>query len=154
MFTSRTRSAQETQMLAEKIAKLLPSPFVIALNGDLGAGKTTFVQGFCRQFQVKDTVNSPTFTLVNNYQGAVPIQHIDFYRLNTIDEIELLGIDEYLPPQNGYTLIEWASHAPELLPKDTLFITFKDRGNDTRELSFTLNNPNKELQNKLSGVSS
>ena len=140
----KTNSAQETQNLAKKLAKLLPAPLVIALNGNLGTGKTTFIQGFCQALQVKEPVTSPSFTLLNNYKGEVPIQHIDFYRLDTETEIELLGIDEYLPPKEGYTLIEWASHAPHLLPKDLVSLEFKDLGEDKREITLSFPNGNIE----------
>ncbi|MBU0580835.1 MAG: tRNA (adenosine(37)-N6)-threonylcarbamoyltransferase complex ATPase subunit type 1 TsaE [Candidatus Margulisbacteria bacterium] len=145
MFTIKTSSSKETKKIASNLAKILPAPFVLALNGNLGTGKTTFVQGFCQALKVKEVVNSPSFTLVNNYTGTTPVQHIDFYRLNTETEIELLGIDEYLPPQKGFTLIEWASHAPHLISKPYLELNFNDLGNDTREISFSLEGPAKNL---------
>ena len=75
--------------------------------------------------------------MVNNYQGQVPVQHVDFYRLHTETEIELLGLEEYLPPKKGYTLIEWASRAPHFLPKPHLLIELKDLGHDLREIAIS-----------------
>ena len=134
MLKVKTSSSSATKALAAKLAKLLPSPLVIALNGNLGTGKTTFVQGFCRALKVEGPVTSPSFTLLNNYAGKLPVQHIDLYRLASEAEIELLGLEEYLPPSCGYTLVEWAEHAPQLLPKTLLTINFRDLGDDKREL--------------------
>lgn len=152
MLKIKTSSPKETKDFANKLAKALPSPMIIALNGNLGTGKTTFVQGFGQALKVKETVNSPSFTLVNNYSGKEPIQHIDFYRLNSAAEIELLGIDEYLPPQNGFTLIEWASHAPQLLPEPYLALEFSDLGNDTREISLNIIGHSEDLSAKLKKI--
>ncbi len=137
MFTIRTNSPEETKQLAAQLARALPSPYVLTFSGDLGAGKTTFIQGFCAGLAVKETVHSPSFTLLNIYNGELPVYHIDFYRLNSESEIELLGIDEYLPPEQGFTLIEWANNAPHLLPKQRLILDLKDLGENTREISFS-----------------
>jgi tRNA threonylcarbamoyladenosine biosynthesis protein TsaE len=136
-----TRSPEETKNIAAKLAAILPRPLVLALNGDLGAGKTTFIQGFCRALNVHDVVNSPTFALMNNYQGEFPVYHLDFYRLNDEFEIEMLGIDEYLPPQDGFTLIEWAEKAPHLMPEEHVSLELKNLGDDSREIIVKVNNP-------------
>ncbi|MFA5928219.1 MAG: tRNA (adenosine(37)-N6)-threonylcarbamoyltransferase complex ATPase subunit type 1 TsaE [Candidatus Margulisiibacteriota bacterium] len=110
-----SRNIYETKQLA---AGLKPQAGqVIALQGDLGAGKTTFTQGLAESLGVTDYVTSPTFTLVNEYlTGTIPIYHIDLYRLESFRDAFDAGILEYLPSANGLTIVEWADKIPELLP--------------------------------------
>lgn len=109
-----------TEQLAEALAKLAQPGTVIALDGDLGAGKTAFSQLFAKHLGVKDTVNSPTFTLIKEYEGRLPFYHMDVYRLS-LDEADELGLDEYFYG-HGVTLVEWASLIEELLPEAKLQI--------------------------------
>lgn len=111
---------QGTEQLAAALAKLALPGTVIALDGDLGAGKTAFSQLFAKHLGVKDTVNSPTFTLIKEYEGRLPFYHMDVYRLS-LDEADELGLDEYFYG-DGVTLVEWASLIEELLPQDVLRI--------------------------------
>ncbi|MNO22698.1 tRNA threonylcarbamoyladenosine biosynthesis protein TsaE [compost metagenome] len=111
---------QGTEQLAAALAKLALPGTVIALDGDLGAGKTAFSQLFAKHLGVKDTVNSPTFTLIKEYEGRLPFYHMDVYRLS-LDEADELGLDEYFYG-DGVTLVEWASLIEELLPQDVLHI--------------------------------
>ncbi|MFC1478948.1 tRNA (adenosine(37)-N6)-threonylcarbamoyltransferase complex ATPase subunit type 1 TsaE, partial [Candidatus Margulisiibacteriota bacterium] len=114
---------------------------VIALIGQLAAGKTTFVQGLADQLQIKDYVVSPTFTLVNEYrQGKMPLYHIDLYRLNSLEEALAAGIQEYLPPEDGITVVEWADHIPELLPPKHTAVTLSVVEDTIREISILNNN--------------
>lgn len=109
-----------TERLAAYLAGQALPGTVIALDGDLGAGKTAFSQLFARHLGVKGTVNSPTFTLIKEYKGRLPFYHMDVYRLS-LDEAEELGLDEYFYGQ-GVTLVEWASLITELLPPNLLHI--------------------------------
>lgn len=109
-----------TEQLAAVLARLAQPGTVIALDGDLGAGKTAFSQLFAKHLGVKDTVNSPTFTLIKEYEGRLPFYHMDVYRLSP-DEADELGLDEYFYG-NGVTLVEWASLIEELLPDEALRI--------------------------------
>lgn len=109
-----------TERLAAALAQLAQPGTVIALDGDLGAGKTAFSQLFAKHLGVKDTVNSPTFTLIKEYEGRLPFYHMDVYRLS-LDEADELGLDEYFYG-NGVTLVEWASLIDELLPEGVLRI--------------------------------
>ena len=104
------------------------SPVVIALHGNLGAGKTCFTQGLAQAAGVKEPVCSPTYTLISEYQGTVPFHHIDLYRLGGPEEAYDLGLDEYLET-DGITVIEWAERAAELIPPDAIHIRFT-RGDD------------------------
>jgi len=105
-------SHTQTQAVGEKLGTLISSRMIIALHGDLGAGKTTFVQGLAKGIGVPDTyyVTSPTYTLINEYPGRVPLFHMDLYRLGDIDELEYLGLDDILSSQ-GAIIVEW----PEIL---------------------------------------
>ena len=132
-------SPQATQALAGRIARMLVSEKrgtsneklstsvtgdLIALIGDLGSGKTTFVQGFCSALAIDQRVTSPTFTLMHIYwAGEQPVYHFDFYRLNSLEEIDLLGCQEYFDT-DAISLIEWPELALPLMPVDPLIIRF------------------------------
>lgn len=108
---------------------------VLALCGDLGAGKTQFVKGLAEGLEIKSEVTSPTFTLIHEYGGGLlPLFHIDLYRLETPGEALQLGLDEYLSP-SGVTVIEWADKFPELLPEAARWIRFTIGEGDDREIA-------------------
>lgn len=117
-----TNSPQETNELAKKIASITEDGDLITLVGNLGTGKTTFTQGLCQYLKVTGEVTSPTFTLINNYNGEKVIHHIDLYRLDHIEDTYGIGIEEYLPPYHGITLVEWADKFPEVLPDEYISI--------------------------------
>jgi tRNA threonylcarbamoyladenosine biosynthesis protein TsaE len=110
-----SHSEQQTQRIGARLAPLLKPGDVLALTGELGTGKTRWVQGVCQGLQVTDPVVSPTFTLVNEYQGRLPVYHIDLYRLNSAEEVITFGLEDYLFG-SGVTLIEWADQAIDYLP--------------------------------------
>ncbi len=120
--------AAEFFQALEKKAGGLASPVVIALHGNLGAGKTCFTQGLAQVAGVNEPVCSPTYTLISEYQGTVPFHHIDLYRLGGPEEAYDLGLDEYLEP-DGITVIEGAERAAELIPPDAIHIRLM-RGED------------------------
>lgn len=108
MVTSISHSLAETESLGERWGRDAKHGLVIALSGDLGAGKTQLVKGLARGLGITARVHSPTFTLVNVYTGGrLALFHIDLYRLETVEQIHSAGLDEYLKP-NGVTVIEWA----------------------------------------------
>ena len=108
MATSISHSPAETEALGEQFGRAAPSGLVLALCGDLGAGKTQFVKGLARGLGIKARVQSPTFTLVNIYTGGrLTLFHLDVYRLDTLEQIVAAGLEEYLQPE-GVTVIEWA----------------------------------------------
>ena len=121
---------QETKKFASRISKKIRQGQVIALNGDLGSGKTTFSQGFAKGLGIDQHVGSPTFKLVSEYVGFdLRLYHVDCYRLNNIEEFLNLGGENLLLPEKGITLIEWANIIHDLLPQDTIeikFTRFKD----------------------------
>lgn len=93
------------------------------LIGELGAGKTCFVQGLARGLGIEDNVSSPSFVLLREYKGRLPLYHIDLYRLEQLSEIADLGLDDYFYG-DGVSVIEWANRAPELLPVEHLLLDF------------------------------
>lgn len=111
----RTGTAAETQALAARLAARLRPGDVVALVGDLGAGKTCFAQGLGRALGVTGPMGSPTFTLINEYDGRMPFHHVDLYRLSGSAEALDLGLDELLDG-DGVTAIEWPERAPETIP--------------------------------------
>ena len=116
-----SHSEVQTRRLGARLAQLLQPGDVIGLVGDLGSGKTRWVQGVCQGLEVVDPVISPTFTLVNEYQGRWPVYHIDLYRLEDTADMLTFGLEDYLYGQ-GISLIEWADRADKHLPQDYLTI--------------------------------
>ncbi|WP_336776386.1 tRNA (adenosine(37)-N6)-threonylcarbamoyltransferase complex ATPase subunit type 1 TsaE [Paenibacillus sp. MMO-58] len=126
------RSEQETALLAQRIAGLVKPGTVLALDGDLGAGKTTFSQKFAKAIGVTDIVNSPTFTIIKEYEGAtMPFYHMDVYRLS-LEEADELGLDDYFFG-DGVTIVEWASLIEELLPPERLEMYIAHEGGEERQ---------------------
>lgn len=129
-----TQSPEDTRRWAERLAQHLQPGDVISLEGDLGAGKTTFTQGLAKGLGVAGVVNSPTFTLIKEYQGVMPLYHMDVYRMD--DEFEELGFDEYFFGE-GITVVEWASRIRSSLPSELLDIYIKRMEGDAREIRLT-----------------
>ncbi len=127
-------SPEDTICLGRKIGKLLKAGNVIALVGNLGAGKTVIAKGLCDGLGVKeDYITSPTYTIINQYDGRMPVYHIDLYRLNDSKELYNLGWDEYIYG-NGTCIIEWADKAAEMLPEEYLMLNIEVTGKDKREI--------------------
>lgn len=134
-FIYNTKSPEATTKLAVKLATLVNPGDVITLEGDLGAGKTTFTKGFAKGLGISRNVNSPTFTIIKEYtDGRIPLYHMDVYRLE--DSEEDLGFEEYFN-SDGVTMIEWASMIKDQLPPERLEIEIFRSGDDEREINFT-----------------
>lgn len=118
--TLRTKSVDDTQAIAGEVAALARAGDLILLVGELGVGKTAFVQGFARHLGVTAPVTSPTFTLVHRYEAALVINHVDVYRLDRLSELADLGLPEMF--EEGVTLIEWGDVVAPALPSDFLEI--------------------------------
>ena len=136
-----TTSLEETEALGEQIGRALEPETVVALFGELGAGKTTLTKGIARGLGVPDLVHSPTFTLIHEHKGRFPVYHIDLYRLESGQLIDL-GYEEYVYGQ-GVTIIEWAERAGDLLPPDRLDIRISGQ-DDQRTLDLTATGPRAE----------
>ncbi|MBI2092206.1 MAG: tRNA (adenosine(37)-N6)-threonylcarbamoyltransferase complex ATPase subunit type 1 TsaE [Deltaproteobacteria bacterium] len=132
-----TKSSDETREFAVKFAAGLKGGEVIALVGELGAGKTLFVQGLAAGFHIsrKYYVNSPTFTILNIYEGGkMPIYHFDWYRLGSENECLDIGLEEYFDGK-GVSVIEWADKFPKLLPEKTVWIKIDVEGEKKRRIT-------------------
>ena len=134
----QTKSTSETIRLGKRIGGLLRPGDVVALAGELGAGKTQFIKGLAEGAGVgKPTyISSPSFTLINEYPGRVPFYHVDLFRLERENEAEELGLEDYYQGE-GITAIEWADKIPSLLPKVLLLIHIAYTGKNTRSLEIT-----------------
>jgi tRNA threonylcarbamoyladenosine biosynthesis protein TsaE len=117
-------SAEETRAVGRTVAGFLAAGDVISLTGDLGAGKTTFIQGAAAGLLVTDPVLSPTFTLVRHYEGTLPVYHLDVYRLNRVQDVLDLGFDEILD-RGGVVFIEWGDAIDSLFPEAFLEVDLR-----------------------------
>jgi tRNA threonylcarbamoyladenosine biosynthesis protein TsaE len=136
MFSVIASSPEQTWEIGRLLGKLLEAGDTVCLFGDLGAGKTNLAYGIARGLDVREQyITSPTFTFVNEYQGRVPLYHIDLYRLKGPDELENIGFDEYLE-SDGVTVIEWAERAEDELPVKRLSVYLSSVDDKSRELGF------------------
>ena len=126
-----TKNAKETFQLGKKIGERAQPGQIYTLNGDLGVGKTVFTQGVARGLEIREPVNSPTFTILQEYEGGrLPFYHFDVYRIGDIEEMEEIGYDEYFFGE-GICLIEWAQLIEEILPENVISVTIeKDPAKD------------------------
>ena len=152
-----TESLEETWRLAAALAAELEPGCFVGLDGDLGAGKTTFVQGLCRVLEVVEPVASPTFVLLRVYRGHLTVYHFDAYRLESAADLDDLGADEYFWG-DGVSLVEWAERVVEALPPDRLDLRIEVSGEDSRRLAFVARGPRHgalldRLQRRLAGSS-
>ncbi|MFU8812609.1 MAG: tRNA (adenosine(37)-N6)-threonylcarbamoyltransferase complex ATPase subunit type 1 TsaE [Balneolaceae bacterium] len=129
-----TTGEEETKQLAEKIGREAEAGDIFCLKGTLGAGKTHFVKGFVRAFGIlEEAVSSPTFTLVHEYDGSLPVYHFDCYRLNRAEEAIEIGAEEYFYG-TGVCIIEWPERIEPILPSKRTTITFTITGEQTRTI--------------------
>ena len=117
-----SHSPEQTQLLGSYLGELARKADVLLLTGELGSGKTCLVQGIARGLDVKEYAFSPSFVILREYHGRLPLYHIDFYRLDHIEEIADLGLEEYFYG-DGVCVIEWAEKGLQVLPRDNLLIT-------------------------------
>ena len=133
-----TKSEEETRALGQRLGEKASKGDVYTLNGDLGVGKTVFTQGFAVGLGIRESVNSPTFTIVQEYEdGRMPFYHFDVYRIGDVEEMEEIGYEDYFYGQ-GVCLIEWAELIQEILPCGYVKITIeKDlkKGFDYRKIT-------------------
>ena len=132
-----SQNEEMTMEIAKKYAMSIKSPTVISLVGDLGAGKTTFAKGFAKGLEISELVTSPTFTILNTYEGRLPLYHFDMYRLSSCQEAEELGFEEYfdLKILKGVSLVEWAENVKGLLPQLHVEIKLEKLGESQRKIS-------------------
>jgi tRNA threonylcarbamoyladenosine biosynthesis protein TsaE len=135
-MTILTNSESETETLGRALGETLAPGAVLALYGGLGAGKTALVRGVARGMGISARVSSPTFTIVNEYPGKIPLFHFDMYRLQSADELFELGWDEYLA-RGGVIAVEWSENVMDCLPPDAISVRFAHTGGDTRRIEIS-----------------
>lgn len=120
-LTLNSHSAEQTQLLGTYLGKLAQKGDVFLFVGDLGTGKTCLIQGLARGLDIQEYAFSPSFVIVREYHGRIPLYHVDFYRLDHIEEIADLGLEEYLYG-NGVCAVEWAEKGLPVLPQENLLV--------------------------------
>jgi tRNA threonylcarbamoyladenosine biosynthesis protein TsaE len=131
-------SVEETWGLARKFAEVLKPGDVVCLEGDLGAGKTTFTQGLAAAMGVSGRVTSPTFCIVQEHLGADRLLvHMDLYRLHGEDDVEAIGWEDYLE-RGGICAVEWSENVADALPPETVFVTIEKTGEESRNIEITI----------------
>lgn len=136
MISIETHSFEETVELGEKFGKILKPGAVVCLSGDLGTGKTAFTNGIARALGIDAYITSPTFTIVNEYQGKYPLYHFDVYRISDAEEMFDIGFEEYING-DGITIIEWGEVIGYILPPELIKVNIlKDlkKGLDVRKI--------------------
>lgn len=129
-------SPEETQNIGVQLGELARAGDLFCLEGELGSGKTCFVQGLGRGLGIRDSIHSPTFVLANEHRGGrLPLYHLDVYRVHSADEAIGFGLDDYLAG-DGLLVIEWAEKIREALPEERLWISFEHVGENERAISF------------------
>ncbi len=139
-------SADDTRRLGERLGSLLQAGDVVLLSGELGAGKTVFVQGIARGLGYEGAVSSKSFVLLGQYDGRVTLYHADLYRLEDPEQVQELALDEI--SADGVLVVEWPERAPEVLPRHALQIEFQVTGEDTRTITFAGEGERAELLSK------
>lgn len=135
--TYKTNSEKETYALGRRFAESLKPGDAVSLEGDLGTGKTAFAKGVAAGLGVRDSVVSPTFTLVNSYEGAITLHHFDVYRIDDPDELLEIGWEEYLDP-GAVCLVEWGDRIPGLMPPATIRVLVARTPGDADERQITI----------------
>lgn len=134
-----------TDSLAAALARVVCPGLTIGLVGNLGAGKTRFTQGLCAALGVPvEEVTSPTFVLIQEYDGLLPVFHLDTYRLKDADEFDALGIYEMFE-SDGIALVEWANRFPECMPADSLWVNIEAIGTNDRQFTINATGPQSRI---------
>lgn len=131
MLTFKTTCPEETIELGRKIGKLLKKGDILAMQGTLAAGKTTITKGIAESLGVTDVITSPTFCLISEYEGKMPLYHMDVYRLEGTDDFENLGTDDMLYGE-GVSIIEWSEKIMDALPKKTIILKLEPQEDGSR----------------------
>ena len=129
-----TETERATSEIGEQLAKKLKSGDIVALYGELGAGKTAFVRGLAHGLGISMRVSSPTFTIVNEYIGDTPLFHFDMYRLSSADELFEIGWEDYLV-RGGICAVEWSENVAGAFPPETIYVTIDKTGDNSRRIS-------------------
>ena len=136
-MTVITSNEAETICEGEKLGRVLAPGSVVALYGELGAGKTAFTRGLASGLGIRSSVSSPTFTIVNEYPGCIPLFHFDMYRLDSENELFDVGWDDYLE-RGGVCAVEWSEKVHGAFPPDTIIVKLENLGGNTRRLEIIM----------------
>jgi len=131
VITFKTKTAEETIELGKKIGSLLKKGDIIAMQGTLAAGKTTITKGIAQALEIKDNITSPTFCLISEYEGKMPLYHMDVYRLDGAEDFAGLGTEDMLYG-NGVSIIEWSEKVMSELPKKTIILKLEPQEDGSR----------------------
>jgi len=131
VLTFTTKNPEETIELGRRIGSLLKKGDIIAMQGTLAAGKTTITKGIAQSLGVSDTITSPTFCLISEYEGKMPLYHMDVYRLEGTDDFENLGTDDMLYG-DGVSIIEWSEKIMDAMPKKTIILKLEPQDDGSR----------------------
>lgn len=131
-----SHSEEETFALGYRLGKACKAGAVISLRGSLGSGKTVLAKGLASALEIAEPITSPTFTLIQEYQGTLPLYHMDLYRLSGSDEFEMIGAEEMLF-SGGVCLVEWSEKIEEMLPDTTIYVDITIMPNQDRKIDIT-----------------
>jgi len=130
-----SNNPEETMQVAMDLGRRLRDGEVVALVGELGTGKTTFVKGLAQSFFIPEEILSPSFLLARTYRGKRTLHHLDLYRVRDIEELVEVGLTDLLPPEEGVTAVEWADRFPQIIPKDAVWVVLEHEGGDRRKIT-------------------
>ena len=136
MLEFTTKTSEETIELGFKIGKKLKKGNIIAMQGTLAAGKTTITKGIAKALEITDTITSPTFCLISEYYGKIPLYHMDVYRLEGSEDFENLGTEDMLYG-DGVCIIEWSEKIMDSLPKETIIINIQPQDDGSRKIQIS-----------------
>ena len=136
MLEFKTKTSEETIELGFKIGKKLKKGNIIAMQGTLAAGKTTITKGIAKALEITDTITSPTFCLISEYYGKMPLYHMDVYRLEGSEDFENLGTEDMLYG-DGVCIIEWSEKIMDSLPKETIIINIQPQDDGSRKIQIS-----------------
>jgi len=129
--------AEDTRKAGRRLVRENPEGSIICLYGPLAAGKTTLVKGMAEGLGIEEPIVSPSYVLMREYEGEIPLFHLDLFRINSGDEFIEAGLEEYLLVEKGFTAIEWAGRINDILPEERLEVKFELRGEDERGIEVT-----------------
>lgn len=148
MLEFTTKTSEETIELGYKIGQKLKKGNILAMQGTLAAGKTTITKGIAKALEISDTITSPTFCLISEYYGKMPLYHMDVYRLEGSEDFENLGTEDMLYG-DGVCIIEWSEKIMDSLPKETIIINIQPQDDGSRKIQISnWNNDPIEWKNK------
>lgn len=127
----------EMEEVGIEMASILTDGMVVSLVGPLGSGKTTLSKGIAKGLLITDVVVSPSYMIARSYQGRMGMHHIDAYRVSTLDELTEVGLDDYLPPESGVSVVEWPDHIEGLVEISTIQVTIELLEDEDRRVNIS-----------------